>query len=62
MGYFAAAAMNNNPGKQTPSGPPQSHLDVIENIIGLDVDEMTPRQAHDALYQLKQLLGSENSE
>ena len=62
MGYFAAAAMNNNPAKETTPLPPQSHLDVIENIAGLDVDEMTPRQAHDALYRLKKLLGSENSE
>jgi hypothetical protein len=36
---------------------PQAHYDVIESIEGLDVDEMTPRQAHDALYQLKKTLG-----
>ena len=38
---------------------PQAHHDIIERIEGLDIDEMTPRQAHDALYQLKKLLGGD---
>ena len=57
MGYFAAAAMNQTTTKDTAPSMPQAHYDVIESIEGLDVDEMTPRQAHDALYQLKKILG-----
>ena len=56
MGYFAAAAMNQTTTQDAAPSVPQAHHDVIESIEGLDVDEMTPRQAHDALYQLKKLL------
>jgi DNA mismatch repair protein MutS len=59
MGYFAAAALNQTTTKDTAPSMPQAHSDVIESIEGLDVDEMTPRQAHDALYQLKKLLGGD---
>jgi len=59
MGYFAAAAMNQTTTKDSAPKTPQAHHDVIQNIEGLDVDEMTPRQAHDALYQLKKLLGGD---
>ena len=62
MGYFAAAALNQTTSKDTAPTMPQAHYDVIESIEGLDVDEMTPRQAHDALYQLKKLLGGDASE
>ena len=59
MGYFAAAAMNQTTTQDAAPSVPQAHHDVIESIEGLDVDEMTPRQAHDALYQLKKLLGGD---
>lgn len=59
MGYFAAAAMNQTTTKDSAPKTPQAHHDVIQNIEGLDVDEMTPRQAHDALYRLKKLLGGD---
>jgi DNA mismatch repair protein MutS len=59
MGYFAAAAMNQTTTKDSAPKTPQAHQDVIQNIEALDVDEMTPRQAHDALYQLKKLLGGD---
>ena len=59
MGYFAAAAMNQTTTKDSAPKTPQAHHDVIQNIEALDVDEMTPRQAHDALYQLKKLLGGD---
>ena len=57
MGYFAAAAM----GQPTTEAPidktPQHHLDLLDKINALDVDELTPKQAHDQLYQLKRMLG-----
>ena len=59
MGYFAAAAMNQTKTQEAAPLMPQAHHDIIERIEGLDIDEMTPRQAHDALYQLKKLLGGD---
>ncbi len=57
MGYFAAAAMGQSSSEASPPQLPQHHLDLIEKIEALDVDELSPRQAHEALYQLKKLLG-----
>jgi DNA mismatch repair protein MutS len=59
MGYFAAAAMGQVPEETKVEPIPQAHRDLIERIEGLDVDELSPRQAHDALYQLKKLLGDD---
>ena len=59
MGYFAAAAMGQVPEETKMEPIPQAHRDLIERIEGLDVDELSPRQAHDALYQLKKLLGDD---
>ena len=59
MGYFAAAAMNQTKTQEAAPVMPQAHHDIIESIEGLDIDEMTPRQAHDALYKLKKLLGGD---
>ena len=61
MGYFAAAAMGQHAAEPVVQQTPQEHLDLIEKIQTLDVDEMTPRQAHEALYQLKKLLGGEHN-
>ena len=57
MGYFAAAAMGSQTTEPAIAQPPQAHLDLIAKLETLDVDELSPRQAHDELYQLKQLLG-----
>jgi DNA mismatch repair protein MutS len=57
MGYFAAAAMG-QPTTEVPiDKTPQHHLDLLDKINALDVDELTPKQAHDQLYQLKRMLG-----
>ena len=57
MGYFAAAAMGQQAVEPAIAQPPQAHLDLIAKLETLDVDELSPRQAHDELYQLKQFLG-----
>jgi DNA mismatch repair protein MutS len=57
MGYFAAAAMGQSSSEAPSPQLPQHHLDLIDKIEALDVDELSPRQAHEALYQLKKLLG-----
>ena len=62
MGYFAAAAMGQHAAEPVVQQTSQEHLDLIEKIQTLDVDEMTPRQAHEALYQLKKLLGGEHND
>jgi DNA mismatch repair protein MutS len=58
MGYFAAAALTqkNGTSQQTPilSSEQEETLNYLSNI---DADELSPRQAHEALYRLKQLLG-----
>ena len=58
MGYFAAAAMTQNNGTAQPvpsiSSEEKETLDYLSNI---DADELSPRQAHDALYRLKKILG-----
>lgn len=56
MGYFAAAALNN---KETTTAatlsPEQSS--TLELLAEIDIDELSPRQAHESLYRLKKLLG-----
>ena len=58
MGYFAAAAMTQKVGNEQPvpsiSSEEKETLDYLSNI---DADELSPRQAHDALYRLKRILG-----
>ena len=58
MGYFAAAAMTQKVGTEQPvpsiSSEEKETLDYLSNI---DADELSPRQAHDALYRLKRILG-----
>ena len=60
MGYFAAAAMNQS--NQTSSSQPSllpEQKNTLEYLRQIDADELSPKQAHDALYRLKKLLGSE---
>lgn len=52
MGYFAAAAMTS--ASPTEDADSQTH-EVIEHLNATNVDELTPRQALDVLYQLKSL-------
>ena len=52
MGYFAAAAM----GAATTTGPtplPQHEARALERLRSLNVDDMSPREALQALYELK---------
>ncbi len=61
MGYFAAAALTqkNGAAEQVPnlSSEQKETLDYLSDI---DADELSPRQAHEALYRLKKILGGEN--
>ena len=54
MGYFAAAAMKTDEEPQTTV--PKHIEDLVEQLDVLQVDELTPRQALDALYGLKTTL------
>ncbi len=58
MGYFAAAALTQKNGASQPvpsiSSEEKETLDYLSNI---DADELSPRQAHEALYRLKKILG-----
>ena len=53
MRYYAAAAMNSDTPEQPKPSPVESKLKVA------DVDSLSPRQALDLLYELKNLLGDD---
>ena len=62
MGYFAAAAMGHS-GSQTIEVQ-QISLEpgqqaVLDYLSTINADDMSPRQAQDALYRLKKMLGGE---
>ena len=62
MGYFAAAAMSQS-GSQTVEVQ-QISLEpgqqaVLDYLSTINADDMSPRQAQDALYRLKKMLGGE---
>jgi len=58
MGYFAAAAMNQkNATAQPVASIPSEEKETLEYLSNIDVDELSPRQAHEALYRLKRILG-----
>ena len=60
MGYFAAAAMNQS--SQTTSSQPSilpEQKNTLDYLSQIDADELSPKQAHDALYRLKKLLGGD---
>ena len=51
MGHFAAAAMKSTPSDQ-PSMPDHV-LNVLDRLNATQVDELSPREALDVLYALK---------
>ena len=54
MGYFAAAAMKAD---EEPQPTVPKHIeDLVEQLTAMQLDELTPRQALDALYGLKTTL------
>ena len=58
MSYFAAASLTNNQSKEEVTSLEES--DLFNFIATLNVDEMSPKQAMDALYQAKTMLGDSN--
>ena len=54
MSYFAAASLANNQSKETPTSLEDTEL--FSYIKTLNLDEMSPKQAIDALYEAKSLL------
>ena len=62
MGYFAAAAITQKNGaKQTAPKISEEEKETLAYLSDIDADELSPRQAHDALYRLKKLLGGEKN-
>ena len=62
MGYFAAAAITQKNGaKQIAPEISEEEKETLEYLSNIDADELSPRQAHDALYRLKKLLGGEKN-
>ena len=58
MGYFAAAAMTQKVGTEQPVPSISSEeKETLAYLSNIDADELSPRQAHDALYRLKRILG-----
>ncbi len=58
MGYFAAAAMNQKVGtEQSVPSISSEEKETLDYLSNIDADELSPRQAHDALYRLKRILG-----
>ncbi|DAC56196.1 MAG TPA: DNA mismatch repair protein MutS, partial [Candidatus Poseidoniales archaeon] len=51
MGYFAAAAMKSTPSEHPPV--PEHVASVSERLNATQVDELSPREALDVLYALK---------
>ena len=63
MGYFAAAAMGRSSASQTVeiqqiSLEPGQQA-VLDYLSTIKADDLSPRQAQDALYRLKKMLGGE---
>ena len=54
MSYFAAASLANKQSKEIPTSQEESEL--LNFIAKLKLDEMSPKQAIDALYEAKSLL------
>ena len=54
MSYFAAASLANKQSKEIPTSQEESEL--LDFIAKLKLDEMSPKQAIDALYEAKSLL------
>jgi DNA mismatch repair protein MutS len=58
MGYFAAAALTQKNGTSQPVPSISSEeKETLAYLSDIDADELSPRQAHEALYRLKKILG-----
>ena len=58
MGYFAAAALTQKNGTPLPAPSISSEeKETLAYLSTIDADELSPRQAHEALYRLKKILG-----
>jgi DNA mismatch repair protein MutS len=55
MGYFAAAAMQNT--ESTPSGPSQLQQSVLDKLLDINLDDLSPRDAYNLLETLQNQLG-----
>ena len=63
MGYFAAAAMNHsNPVKNSQNNISPNEKDTLDYLRQLEADELSPKQAHDSIYRLKEMLRGERNE
>ena len=63
MGYFAAAAMNHsNPAKNSQNNISPNEKETLDYLRQLEADELSPKQAHDTIYRLKQILRGERNE
>ncbi len=58
MSYFAAASLAKNQSKEIFTSPEEAKL--FNFITTLNIDEMSPKQANEALYEAKSLLGDTN--
>lgn len=52
--FQAAGPPGESPNAATPAPHPASHADLLEELQGLDVDALSPREALEILYRLKQ--------
>ena len=55
MSYFAAASMVKQENNQLANDPLESKL--VEFLEHLEIDEMSPKEAMNALYEAKNILG-----
>jgi DNA mismatch repair protein MutS len=51
MGYFAAAAMQTS--ESTPSGPSQLQQSVLDKLLDVNLDDLSPREAYKLLEDLQ---------
>ena len=56
---FAAMAAPEADTGDTPAETPRGWADVVERVAALDPDDMSPKQALEALYALRDLYRSE---
>jgi DNA mismatch repair protein MutS len=54
MGYFAAAAMQTT--ESTPSGPSQLQQSVLDKLLDINLDDISPRDAYNLLETLQNQL------
>jgi DNA mismatch repair protein MutS len=55
MGYFAAAAMQTT--ESRPAGPSQLQQSVLDKLLDVNLDDLSPRDAHNLLETLQNQLG-----